>query len=201
MNTVFEPIPPMTPIVVPGVGESASSAAVGQNAALMGGAIMREAAFAHVTVQATVESAGLNAGNAVAQGNMAPRVPRAPRNRRRTARNNASQQTDKPQQGVQMATQMVSQMGSMAAQIPQQIGQMVTQPLQQLSQPLQQVTQIFSQMGSGFGSDKGAQIGLIGASPMSQPPAGRWLGRQCRARGWSGRRRCPAWVVRRRARH
>jgi hypothetical protein len=47
---------------------------------------------------------------------------------------------------------------------------MVTQPVQQMSQPLQQVTQIFSQMGSGFGSDKGAQIGLIGASPLSNHP-------------------------------
>jgi PPE-repeat protein len=166
MNTVFEPIPPMTPIVVPGVGESASSAAIGQNAALMGGAIMREAAFAHVSVQSTVESAGLNAGNAVAQGNMASTRAEGATQQAQNSTQNASSETDKPQQGIQM----VSQMGSMAAQLPQQMGQMVTQPLQSASQPLQQVTQIFSQMGSGFGSDKGAQFGLIGANPISQHP-------------------------------
>jgi hypothetical protein len=39
-----------------------------------------------------------------------------------------------------------------------------------MSQPLQQVTQIFGQMGSSFGSNNGAQMGLIGASPMSNHP-------------------------------
>jgi hypothetical protein len=43
------------------------------------------------------------------------------------------------------------------------------QPMQQLTQPLQQMTQIFSQVGSGFGSDK-AQVGLIGAGPISSHP-------------------------------
>jgi hypothetical protein len=46
--------------------------------------------------------------------------------------------------------------------------QMVTQPMQQLTQPLQQVTSMFSQLGS-MGGDK-AQIGLIGASPLSNHP-------------------------------
>ena len=64
-----------------------------------------------------------------------------------------------------MATQMVSQGVSMVGQLPQQM----MQPMQQLTQPLQQMTQIFSQIGSSFGSDR-AQIGLIGASPMSSHP-------------------------------
>ena len=46
---------------------------------------------------------------------------------------------------------------------------MVMQPMQQLTQPLQQVTSMFSQMG-GMGGDKGAQMGLIGASPLSNHP-------------------------------
>ena len=35
INTVFEPILPMTPIVMPGVGESAAAAAVGLDAGLI----------------------------------------------------------------------------------------------------------------------------------------------------------------------
>src|SRR6185437_11651552 len=42
LNTVFEPIPPMKPIVIPGVGESSVAMALGQNAALAGGAVLRE---------------------------------------------------------------------------------------------------------------------------------------------------------------
>src|SRR4029077_11349651 len=54
-------------------------------------------------------------------------------------------------------------------QLPQQAGQMVMQPMQQLTQPLQQVTSMFGQMG-GLGGDKSAQMGLIGASPLSNHP-------------------------------
>jgi PPE-repeat protein len=174
LNTVFEPIPPMKPIVIPGVGETSVAMAIGQNAALSGGAILREAAFAHVGAQATVESAGLQTGRAVSTGNMAAERAEGAAQNAQNGAQQASQQQDKPQQGaqqgVQMATQMASQMGSMVGQIPQQVGQMVMQPAQQLSQPLQQVTQIFSQLGSGFSSDSGAQVGLIGASPLSNHP-------------------------------
>src|SRR5215216_6314566 len=68
------------------------------------------------------------------------------------------------QQGIQMA----SQLGSTLGQLPQQASQMVMQPMQQLTQPLQQVTPLFSEVGSG--GDKGAQMGLIGANPLSNHP-------------------------------
>ena len=166
MNTVFEPIPPAQPMVVPGVGESSAAMAMGQGAAMMGGAVLRDAAFAHVTAQAAAQSVALKAGNVGSQANMvAQRAEGAAQQSQ-----NAGQQKDKPQQGTQMASQMMTQVGSMVAQVPQQVSQMVMQPMQQLSQPLQQVTQIFSQMGSSFGSQNGAQVGLIGASPMSNHP-------------------------------
>jgi PPE-repeat protein len=167
MNTVFEPIPPMKPMVVPGVGESSAAMAIGENVAMMGGAIIREATFAQVTAQGSMQMAGLAGGNAFSQGSMAATRAEGASQQGQNAGQQAGQQQGKAQQGVQMATQMVSQMGSMAAQVPQQASQMVMQPAQQLSQ---QVTQIFGQMGSGFGSDKGAQMGLIGASPMSNHP-------------------------------
>jgi PPE-repeat protein len=167
MNTVFEPIAPMKPMVVPGVGESSAAMAIGENVAMMGGAIIREATLAQVTAQGSMQMAGLAGGNAFSQGSMAATRAEGASQQGQNAGQQAGQQQGKAQQGVQMATQMVSQMGSMAAQLPQQASQMVMQPAQQLSQ---QVTQIFSQMGSGFGSDKGAQMGLIGASPMSGHP-------------------------------
>ena len=70
MNTVFEPIMPLMPIVMPGVGEATSGSAVGMTAAMAPGALVREASFAHVTGQATVESVGLTTGRMVGQGNM-----------------------------------------------------------------------------------------------------------------------------------
>jgi PPE-repeat protein len=170
INTVFEPIAPMKPMVVPGVGENSAAMAIGENVAMMGGAIIREATFASVTAQGSMQVAGLAGGNAVSQGSMAATRAEGASQQAQNGSQQASSQGDKPQQGVQMATQMVSQAGSMAAQIPQQLGQMVTQPLQSATQPLQQVTQIFGQLGSGFGSDKGAQMGLIGANPMSTHP-------------------------------
>lgn len=170
MNTVFEPIAPMKPMVVPGVGESSAAMAIGENVAMMGGAIIREATFAAVTAQGSMQVAGLAGGNAFSQGTMAATRAEGASQQGQNAGQQAGQQQDKAQQGVQMATQMVSQMGSMAAQVPQTLGQMVTQPVQQMSQPLQQVTQIFGQMGSSFGSNNGAQMGLIGASPMSNHP-------------------------------
>ena len=68
---------------------------------------------------------------------------------------------------------------------------MVMQPMQQLTQPLQQVTSMFSQMG-GLGGDK-AQMGLIGASPLSNHPlaggSGPGFGRRLGARGIAAGRR------------
>jgi PPE-repeat protein len=167
MNTVFEPIPPMKPMVMPGVGESSAAMAIGQNVAMMGGAVIREATFAQVTAQGSMQVAGLAGGNAVSQGNMAAERAEGQAQKAENAGQQSGQGQQVMQQGVQMGTQMASQIGSMMGQLPQQGSQMVMQPMQQMTQ---QVSQIFSQVGSGFGSDKGAQLGLIGASPLSNHP-------------------------------
>lgn len=167
MNIMFEPIMPMKPIVMPGVGESAASAGIAKAAAMAPASALRNAAMAQVSAQATVESAALMTGRAVAQGNMAAQRAEG---QVKKAENGAQQLAgqDQMQQGMQMGMQMASQMGSMLTQLPQQGMQMVTQPMQQLAQPLQQVTSMFSQLGS-MGSEK-AQMGLIGASPLSNHP-------------------------------
>jgi len=166
-NTIFEPILPMTPIVVPGVGEAAAGSALGQIAALSGGSALRETAFAHVTAQATVESAGLQIGRGVNMGNMAAQRAESAGQQAQQAGQQAANQQDKPQQGVQMAVQMATQVGSQVAQLPLQLSQLAMQPMQQLTAPLQQMTSMFSSMG---GSNNAAQIGLIGASPLSNHP-------------------------------
>jgi PPE-repeat protein len=167
LNTVFEPIPPMKPMVVPGVGESSAAMAIGENTAMMGGAIIREAVFAQVTAQGSTQMAGLAGGNAFSQGNMAATRAEGGAQKAENASQQSGQGQQVMQQGVQMATQMASQVGSMMVQLPQQGSQMVMQPMQQVTQ---QMTQVFSQVGSGFGSNNGPQVGLIGASPMSNHP-------------------------------
>ncbi|HTI75628.1 MAG TPA: PPE family protein [Mycobacterium sp.] len=170
-NTLFEPIPPMTPIVIPGVGESTVGAALGQVAAQAPGAVAREAAIAHVGAQATVESAGLQAGRGAAQANQMGTAAEGQAQKAQNAQqfSNQDQLQQGAQQGMQMGMQMASQLGSTLGQLPQQASQMVMQPMQQLTQPLQQVTSMFGQMG-GLGGDKSAQMGLIGASPLSNHP-------------------------------
>jgi PPE-repeat protein len=165
LNTLFEPIPPMTPIVMPGVGESTASMAVAQNAALLPGSMMREAAFSHVTADGQLQSVALKTGNLASQGNMAAQRAEGGAQKAENAGQQTNQQGQSMQQGVQMATQMVSQGVSMIGQLPQQ----AMQPMQQFTQPLQQMTQIFSQVGSSFGSDR-VQVGLIGAKPISSHP-------------------------------
>jgi PPE-repeat protein len=169
-NTLFEPIPPMTPIVMPGVGETTVGAALGQVAAMAPGAVAREASIAHVGAQATVESAGLQTGRGVAQANQMATTAEGQAQKAQNAQQSGQQDQMQQgaQQGMQMGMQMASQLGSTLGQLPQQASQMVMQPMQQLSQPLQQVTSMFSQMG--LGGDKGAQMGLIGASPLSNHP-------------------------------
>lgn len=168
MNTLFEPIPPMTPIVMPGVGETTVGTALGQVAAMAPGAVARETAMAHVGAQATVESAGLQTGRGVAQANQAATTAEGQAQKTQNAQQFANQdQTQQgAQQGMQMGMQLASQLGSTLGQLPQQASQMVMQPMQQLTQPLQQVTSMFSSMGG----DKSAQMGLIGASPLSNHP-------------------------------
>jgi PPE-repeat protein len=170
-NTLFEPIPPMTPIVIPGVGESTVGAALGQIAAQAPGAVARETAIAHVGAQATVESAGLQTGRAAAQANQMATTAEGQAQKAQNAQQfgQQDQMQQGAQQGMQMGMQMASQLGSTLGQLPQQASQMVMQPMQQLTQPLQQVTSMFSPMG-GLGGDKSAQMGLIGASPLSNHP-------------------------------
>jgi PPE-repeat protein len=169
-NTLFEPIPPMTPIVIPGVGETTVGTALGQIAAQAPGAVARETAIAHVGAQSTVESASLQAGRGAAQANQMATTAEGQAQKAQNAQQfgQQDQMQQGAQQGMQMGMQMASQLGSTLGQLPQQASQMVMQPMQQLTQPLQQVTSMFSQMG--LGGDKGAQMGLIGASPLSNHP-------------------------------
>jgi PPE-repeat protein len=169
MNTLFEPIPPIKPIVMPGVAESAAAAALAESAPGVAGAAMRNMIMAHVVGQTAVESAALWMGNGASQLAFAADRAESQSSKVESAAQKAGGQEDKAQQGTQMMMQVASQVGSQAMQVPQQLGQLIGQPVQQLSQPLQQVTQIFSQMGSGFGNN-GAQMGLMGASPFSNHP-------------------------------
>jgi PPE-repeat protein len=164
-NTLFEPILPMKPMVIPGVGEGAVASATGQIAAMAPGALVRELSIATVSTRAKLESVALHAGRAASQGNQASTQAQGQAQKaENTAQQNPMQAA---QQGTQMAMQVGSQVGSMAMQFPQQATQMVTQPLQQLTAPLQQMTSMFSGMGN---SSNPAQMGLMGASPFSNHP-------------------------------
>jgi len=167
LNLMFEMIATPKPIVVPGVGEGVAAAAIGAAAAMAPAAAVRNAAIATVSAVSKMESVRLNAGNAASQGNMAAQRAEGQAQRADNTAQQAGNQ-GQMQQGMQMGMQMASQLGSTLGQLPQQAGQMVMQPMQQLTQPLQQVTSMFSQMGS-LGGEK-AQMGLIGASPLSNHP-------------------------------
>jgi len=172
MNIMFEPIMPMKPIVIPGVGEGAVAGALGQAAAMAPAAAARNAVIAMVGAQAAVESAGLMTGRSVSQANQMAVHAEGQTQRTLNAQNMAAQQ-DKvlqqgAQQGMQMGMQLASQLGSTLGQLPQQAMQLVSQPMQQLTAPLQQVSSMFGQMG-GLASEK-MQMGLIGASPLSNHP-------------------------------
>ena len=167
LNIMFEPIMPAKPIVIPGAAAGIAGAAIGKAAAMAPAAALRNAAIAQVGAQAAMESVGLQAGQAAATGNMAAQRAEGQVQKAENVAQQAGRQ-DPMQQGVQMGMQMASQVGSTLGQLPQQAGQMIMQPMQQLSQPLQQVTSMFSQM-SGMGGDK-AQVGLIGASPLTNHP-------------------------------
>ena len=171
LNMLFEKILPPQPIVMPGVGEAVVSTAIGKAAAMAPAGAMRNMAIAQVSAQSAVESARLHIGNAVSQVNMveqraAGQVQKGENAAQQAGRPDQAQQVMQQgaQQGMQMGMQTASQVGSMLTQLPQQ----AMQPMQQLTQPLQQVTSMFSQMGS-MGGDK-AQMGLIGASPLSNHP-------------------------------
>jgi PPE-repeat protein len=168
MNIMFEPIMPMKPIVIPGIAEAATGAALGRAAGMAVAGMARNAVMAKVSAQGKVESAALHAGQVAAQASMAEQRAQGQVQRADNHAQQAGQQNQVMQQGMQMGMQMASQLGSTLGQLPQQGMQMVSQPMQQLTQPLQQVTSMFGQLGSA-GSDK-AQMGLIGASPLSNHP-------------------------------
>jgi len=181
VNTTFEPIPPMPPIVMPGVASAAGAAGMAQAAAMAPAAAAREAAIAHVGAEATAESVALQAGRVGSTANQAAALGENKAERAGDNRNLQQQpQNQLGQQGMQMMSQLASQIG----QLPQQAGQMLQSPMQQLTQPLQQVSQLFSQFGQmggqgqnglggstmGAGLGRGAQVGLLGASPFSSHP-------------------------------
>jgi PPE-repeat protein len=171
LNIMFEPIMPMKPIVIPGVAEAATGAALGRAAGMAVAGMARNMVVAKVSAQGKVESAALHVGNVASQASMAEQRAQGQVQKTENAAQQASQNQmvqQGTQQGMQMGMQLASQLGSTLGQLPQQGMQMVSQPMQQLTQPLQQVTSMFSQLGS-VGSDK-AQIGLIGASPLSNHP-------------------------------
>lgn len=168
MNTLFEPIMPINPIVIPGVGEGVVSAAIGQAAAGAAGAVVRNGVFAHVIGQATVESVGLNSGKGVDLVNMGATDAE---NASNYARQGAQQGQNQAQQAPQQVMQMGSQIGSQLMQLPQSLGSMVQSPMQQLTSPLQQVSSMFTSMGGSMGSgNQGVQMGFLGAGPLSNHP-------------------------------
>ncbi|MCB0931030.1 MAG: PPE family protein [Mycobacterium sp.] len=178
LNTTFEPVPPLPPIVIPGVAEAVGAAGVAAAAAMAPGAAAREAAIAHVAAQATAESTALQVGRVASTANQAAALGENKAERAgETAANSRTAQQPQDQLG-QQGMQMMSQVASQIGQVPQQAGQLLQSPMQQLTQPLQQVSSLFSQMGHGDqagtslagASGRGAQVGLLGASPFSTHP-------------------------------
>ncbi|MGA5543175.1 PPE family protein [Mycobacterium sp. NPDC051198] len=168
VNLLFEPIMPMTPIVLPGVGETTAGAALAATAPRAAEGMMRNAIMEGVAVKATIESVALTAGRTGAWVNHAEQLGAGAANKGESAAQQKQDPSQKNpmQQGMQMVMQMAQQGGQLAGQIPQ----MVQSQMQMFTQPLQQVTQMVSQFTSMGGSDKGMQVGLMGATPFSNHP-------------------------------
>lgn len=161
LNTTFEPVAPPKPIAVPPGSEAAFAGAMSGAVPGAGEAVMRNAIISKVSATAKLDTANQIAGRA--EGTLRGVVDRAGSHAEK------SQTLEQaPQQGMQMGMQMASQLGSTLGQMPQQMMQGVTQPFQQLTQPLQQMSSLFGGMMNG---DKGAQIGMVGATPFSNHPA------------------------------
>ncbi len=160
LNTTFEPVAPPKPITVPTGSEGALATAMSGAAPGAGEAVMRNATIAKVSSTAKLDTANQVAGRMEATAHNAGRM--------QTQSDEGRLLQDAPQQGMQNGMQMVSQLGSSLGQLPQQMMQGVTQPFQQLSQPLQQMSSLFGGMMNG---DKGAQVGMLGATPFSNHPA------------------------------
>ncbi|VEG50969.1 PPE protein [Mycolicibacterium aurum] len=161
LNTTFEPVAPPKPITVPAGSEAALAAAMAGKGPGMGEALIRNAIITKVSTTGKLESANQAAGQL--EG-----MARGAADQGRSQADNGQMMQQAPQQGMQMGMQMASQLGSTLGQLPQQMMQGVTQPFQQLTQPLQQVSSLFGQM---MGGDKGAQVGMLGATPFSNHPA------------------------------
>lgn len=160
LNTTFEPVTPPKPIVIPGGVQAAMSMGMAGAAPGMAGAAARNATFAKVSAIGKVDEAKLKGGRVEGAMQQAADQARSP-----------AQQGQLMQQAPQQAMQMGMQMASQLGQMPQQLMQGVTQPFQQLTQPLQQMSSMFGQMGGMMGGDKGAQVGMLGATPFSNHPA------------------------------
>ncbi|QRY47063.1 PPE family protein [Mycolicibacterium boenickei] len=168
MNLLFEPIVPMTPIVLPGIGETTAAAALASTAPRTAQGAARNMTIEGISALSTLSSIKLATGNAAAQANHAEQRAVGAASKAE----NAGQQEKDPneknpmQQGMQMAMQMGQQAGQLAGQIPQ----MLQSQMQTFTQPLQQVTQMVSQFSSMGGSQSGMQSGLMGAMPFSNHP-------------------------------
>lgn len=166
-NATFEQIPPPQPIVMPGAVESAMAVGISGAAPMLPGAAFRNAAWTRASVEGKVQEVALNAGKGNQLATGAANEAQHASNPGRAL----SQERPQLQQGLQQGMQMGMQMASQLGQFPQQLMQGVTQPFQQLNQPLQQVSSMFGQMGATMGGDRGAQVGMIGATPFSNHPA------------------------------
>lgn len=161
IQTTFPPVSPPPPVTVPAGGEAAMAAAMSNAAPGMASAVARNLTFAKVSAIGKLDEANQKAG----------RIEGAAQQAANQGRSQADQSQQLMQQAPQQGMQMISQLGSTLGQMPQQLMQGVTQPFQQLAQPLQQVSSMFGQMGGMMNGDKGAQVGLLGATPFSNHPA------------------------------
>jgi PPE-repeat protein len=167
-NLLFEPILPMKPIVMPGIGETTAAAALASTAPRTAAGVTRNMTVEAISAVSTLSSMKLLTGNAAAQANHAEQRAAGAAGKGENAGQQEKDPTEKNpmQQGMQMAMQMGQQAGQIAGQIPQ----MLQSPMQAMTQPLQQVTQMVSQFSSMGSSDKAMQMGLMGASPFSNHP-------------------------------
>ncbi|MGV0810693.1 PPE family protein [Mycolicibacterium boenickei] len=175
VNLLFEPLVPMKPIVIPGVGETTVASALASTVPRAAQGLIRNAAIEGVSALATMESVALVAGNAAAQANAAQQRAVGAASKADNAGQQPKQEPSQ-QNPMQQGMQMAMQMGSQAAQIPGQVLQMIQSPMQQMTQPLQQVTQMVSQFSSMGGNQSSMQSGLIGATPFSNHPLAGGVG-------------------------
>ncbi|OBK03487.1 hypothetical protein A5746_19860 [Mycolicibacterium conceptionense] len=168
VNLLFEPIMPMTPIVLPGIGETTAAAALASTAPRTAMGVARNMTIEGISALSTLSSIKLATGNAAAQANHAEQraVGAADKGENAAKQDKDSSEKNPMQQGMQMVMQMGQQAGQLAGQIPS----MLQSQMQTFTQPLQQVTQMVSQFTSMGGSQQGMQSGLMGAMPFSNHP-------------------------------